>query len=233
MHLRHKPLKYRGIAAIAVCGTLAATVGCSSSGDQHTDSKPSAKTSAASPPADTQPLKASKLRAFLLTSSNLGPGYTKGPEREDEASRDDDIAVDGCPALEKLGKQSDQMKFAVKATAEFKYDEDSELGEELYSDTPSALSSKLRTVMNAWTSCPTFTMTSGSTPLSMKVSKSTPPQVGEEQYAYTTTMDLPTGPQVLKTAAVRQGNVVVMLTGAPALVDRHIETAVAKISPTS
>ncbi|MEU7242713.1 hypothetical protein [Streptomyces sparsogenes] len=233
MHLRRKPLKYHGIAAIAVCATLAATAGCSSSGDQHADSKPSTKTSTASPPADARPLEASKLRAFLLTTSDLGSGYVQSPEKEDEASQHDDITADGCPALEKLGKQSDQMKFAVKATAEFKYAEHSELGEELYSDTPSALSSKLRAVVNAWTSCPTFTMTSGSTPISMKVSKSTPPQVGEEQYAYTTTMALPAGPQILKTVAVRQGNVGVMLTGAPALVDRHIETAVAKISPTS
>jgi hypothetical protein len=42
-------------------------------------------------------------------------------------------------------------------------------------------------------------------------------------------MELPSGAQVLKTMAVRKGNVAVMLVGAPALVDRHMKTAVGKL----
>jgi hypothetical protein len=34
---------------------------------------------------------------------------------------------------------------------------------------------------------------------------------------------------VLKTAAIRRSYVLVMLVGAPALVDRHIEAAIAKL----
>ncbi|MFE1782227.1 hypothetical protein ACFW9F_06455 [Streptomyces sp. NPDC059506] len=119
--------------------------------------------------------------------------------------------------------------FAAKVETSFTYDTDATLGEELHSDRPSVLSSKLRELFSAYTSCPTYTMTAGSTPIEVRVSKSVTPELGDERFAYTSTMELPSGPQVLKTVAVRKGNVAVMLVGAPALVDRHIETAVGKI----
>ncbi|WP_432590513.1 hypothetical protein ABVG11_37855 [Streptomyces sp. HD1123-B1] len=226
--MRHKSTRYRASLAFAACGILATTVGCTSSEDERTDSGPQSGTSTGVPSAEPKPLNASELQKLLITPRDLGPGYAQDPAKESGSEDYDDTAIEGCSALEKLGKQGDQAQFAVKATADFTYNTDSELGEELYSDTSAALSTKLRTIMDAYASCPTYTMTAGSTPIEIKVSKSTPPQTGDEQYAHTTTLKLPSGPQVLKTAAVRQGNVVVMLTGTPALVDRHIETAVGK-----
>jgi hypothetical protein len=121
------------------------------------------------------------------------------------------------------------VTFASKAETTFTYDTDATLGEELHSDRPSVLSSKLRELFGAYTACPTYTMTAGTTPIEVKVATSATPELGDEQFAYTSTMGLPSGTQVLKTLAVRKGNVAVMLMGAPALVDRHISTAVGKL----
>ncbi|AJT61753.1 hypothetical protein T261_0060 [Streptomyces lydicus] len=137
--------------------------------------------------------------------------------------------MSGCPALEELGKHSDEVQFATKTSAGFTFGTDSELGEELHSDTPSKLSAGLRRLVRAQTSCPTYTMTSGSTPVTVTVHKDAAPSPGPDAYAFTTTLNGPSGTSVLKTAAVRRGNVLVTLVGAPALVDRHIKAAVAKL----
>ncbi|MGW1376715.1 hypothetical protein ACWD6P_20940 [Streptomyces sp. NPDC002446] len=222
---------------------LALAAGCSSTPPatgKH-DAKPEASrtataTNPASPgpsPADRQPVPGQRLRHYLLTTDDLGPGYTQTETPDDKKAADphryDDIAVSGCPALEELGKYSDEVEFATETSAAFTFGADSELGEELDSDTPSKLSAGLRRLIHAQTSCPTYTMTSGSTPVTVTVHKNTAPVPGPDAYAYTTTFTGPTGTSVLKTAAVRRGNVLVTLAGAPALVDRHIEAAVAKL----
>ncbi|MFF3957410.1 hypothetical protein ACFYY1_29985 [Streptomyces sp. NPDC001890] len=212
----------RWLLATALCGVL--ITGCSSgSGGGGSDAKPQAK-----PAAEPKPLAEGALGALLLSQADLGTGYVQVEEKPDSGEFDD-VSVQGCPSLEKLGQSGDETMFAAKAEASFTYDTDATLGEELHSDRPSVLSSKLRKLFGTYTSCPTYTMTAGTTPIEVKVTKSSTPELGDEQFAYTSTMELPSGKQVLKTMAVRQGNVVVMLVGAPALVDRHMEAAVGKI----
>jgi hypothetical protein len=208
----------RWMLATALCGVL--ITGCSGGGD---DAKPQAK-----PAAEPKPLAESALRPLLLSQADLGTGYVEVQEKPD-SGKFDDVSVQGCSALEKLGQSGDETMFAAKAETSFTYDTDATLGEELHSDRPSVLSGKLRKLFGAYTSCPTYTMTAGTTPIEVKVAKSAAPDVGDEQFAYTSTMDLPSGAQVLKTMAVRKGNIAVMLVGAPALVDRHMKTAVGKI----
>jgi hypothetical protein len=203
-----------------LCGVL--ITGCSSGGGDGT-AKPNAK-----PAAEPNPLTAGALRPLLLSQADLGDGYVQAQEKSD-GGKFDDISVQGCPSLEKLGQSGAETKFASKAEASFTYDTGATIGEELHSDRPSVLSSKLRQLFGAYTACPTYTMTAGTTPIEVKVAKSATPRLGDEQFAYTSTMELPSGAQVLKTLAVRQGNVAVMLVGAPALVDRHINAAVGKL----
>ncbi|MFH8257819.1 hypothetical protein [Streptomyces roseolus] len=211
----------RWMLSTAVCGVL--ITGCSSGEGEGGDSKPQTK-----PAAEAKPLAEGALRPLLLTQADLGYGYTQVQEEPGEG-KFDDVAVQGCPALEKLDQSGEEDLFAAKAEASFTYDRDATLGEEVHSDRPSVLSSKLRELFGAYTSCPTYTMTAGTTPIEVKVSKSVAPELGDERFAYTSTMELPSGAQVLKTMAVRKGNVAVMLVGAPALVDRHIKTAVDKL----
>lgn len=237
-----KQRRISGAAAAATCGVLALATGCSSTPatGKH-DTKPTASRaadpgSAASPglsPTDLKPVQGQRLRHYLLTTDDLGPGYTQSETPDDGKAADphryDDVGMSGCPALEELSKHSDEVQFATKTSAGFRFGADSELGEELHSDTPDKLSAGLRRLMHAQTSCPTYTMTSGSTPLTVTVHKDSAPRPGPDSYAYTTTLNGPGGTSVLKTAAVRRGTVLVMLVGAPALVDGHIKAAVAKL----
>ncbi|MEU2855590.1 hypothetical protein [Streptomyces syringium] len=212
----------RWMLAAALCGGL--ITGCSSgSGGGDSDEKAQAR-----PATDSKPLAQGALRPLLLTQADLGTGYLQVQEKPG-TDKFGDVSVQGCPSLEKLGQRGDEMMFASKAETSFTYDTKATLGEELHSDRPSVLSSKLSELFGAYTACPTYTMTAGDTPIEVKIAKSATPKLGDEQFAYTSTMELPSGAQVLKTMAVRKGNVAVMLVGAPALVDRHIEAAVGKV----
>lgn len=212
----------RWILATALCGVL--ITGCSSgSGGGDDDTKAKVK-----PAAEPKPLAEGALRPLLLSQADLGTGYVQVQEKAD-SGKFDDVSVQGCASLEKLGQNGDDAMFVSKAETSFIYDTDATLGEELHSDRPSVLSSRLRELFGAYTSCTAYTMTAGTTPIEVKISESATPKLGDEQFAYTSTMELPSGAQVLKTMAVRKGNVAVMLVGAPALVDRHIKTAVGKL----
>lgn len=208
--------------ATVLCGVLVTGCGSGSGGE---DGNAEAK---AKPAAEPKPLTKDALRPLLLSQADLGAGYVQAQE-ESSSGKFDDVAVQGCPSLEKLGQRGDETMFASKAETSFTYDTDASLGEELHSDRPSVLSSKLRELFSAYTSCPTYTMTAGTTPIEVKITKAATTKLGDEQFAYTSTMELPSGAQVLKTIAVRKGNIAVMLVGAPALVDRHINAAVSKL----
>ncbi|KOV73397.1 MULTISPECIES: hypothetical protein [unclassified Streptomyces] len=210
----------RWVLATVLCGVL--ITGCSSGGGGDGDAK-------AKPAAEPEPLDAGALHRLLLSQADLGAGYVQAQETPD-SEKFDDVSVQGCPQLEKLGQNASETMFASKAETSFTYDTDASLGEELHSDRPSVLSSGLRQLFGAYTSCPAYSVTAGTTPIEVKVAKSAAPELGDEQFAYTSTMELPSGAQVLKTMAVRKGNIAVMLVGAPALVDRHIKTAVGKLS---
>ncbi|MCZ1012073.1 hypothetical protein [Streptomyces lydicus] len=210
----------RWMLATVLSGTL--ITGCGS-GTQGASGQLETK-----PAKEPKPLAERALRPLLLSQADLGTGYVQVHEKTDNG-KFDDISVQGCSSLEKLGKRGEDLKLGSKAETSFTYDTDATLAEELHSDRPSLLSSKLRTLFGAYTSCPSYTMTAGTTPIKVKVAKSDTPNLGDEQFAYTSTMNLPSGAQVLKSLAVRKGNVAVMMVGAPALVDKHIKTAVGKL----
>ncbi|MFG2894816.1 hypothetical protein [Streptomyces sp. NPDC048248] len=230
-----KQRRISGTVAVAACGILALAVGCSSTPAtaKHDATSTASRAPAAGSP-ELKPIRVQQLRHHLLTTDDLGPGYTQTETPDDEKAADphryDDMGVSGCPALEELGKHSDEVRFAAKTSAGFTFGADSTLGEELHSDTPSKLATGLRMLMHAQTSCPTYTMTSGSTPITVTVRKDKTPGLGPDAYAFTTTLSGPGGwSNVLKTAAARRGNMLVMLVGAPALVDRHIQAAIDKL----
>ncbi|MFD8664881.1 hypothetical protein ACFV1U_05710 [Streptomyces microflavus] len=212
----------RWILTTALCGVL--ITGCSSEEEGGAE-EAKARTA---PTAEPKPLGEGALRPLLLSQADLGTGYVQVQDKADTGEFDD-VAIQGCPSLEKLGEKGDEPMFASMASTGFTYDTDATIGEELHSDRPSVLSSKLRELFGAYTDCPNYTMTAGTTPIEVKVSKSDTPELGDEQFAYTSTMELPSGAQIVKTTAVRKGNIAVMLVGAPALVDRHIATAVDKL----
>lgn len=219
--------------ALATLVALAA-VGCSSA--SGTGRSGAANSAVAGEDTTTPPVSQAELHRRLLTSADLGQGYTEVPDSGKQRS---DVGITGCPALEKLGDsaQDGELAFAVKAKAGFAYTAgstgNSTLGEELHSDTPAKLSEGTRALFKAYESCPSFTMTSGTTPVKIEIgSASAPSDLGDERYAHTMTVASGASTTVLKQVAVRTGNVVVMLTGAPGLVDAQLPAAVEKARST-
>ncbi|UQA93707.1 hypothetical protein [Streptomyces halobius] len=180
--------------------------------------------------ADGKPVSAGELQPLLLSAEDLGDNYVQQPAKDEAGKRYDDISIGGCPALEKLGASAGNMKFATKVTADFTYDFSSELSEELHSDSPKKLSDTFRAVDDAYGSCPTYTMSSGTTPIEIGVNKVSPPKLGDEQFGYLITMNFGSKSTVMKQFVVRQGNKAIVLSGSPGLVEKHLQTAYNKLT---
>ncbi|MEK2474049.1 hypothetical protein [Streptomyces noursei] len=217
-----------------------ALTGCSTGGSsENADAKPGKATAGSERPesgrdmppvADGKPASAGELQPLLLSAGDLGANYTQKPAQDESSKKHDDVAISGCPALDKLGASSNYLKFATKVTADFTYDFSSDLSEELHSDSPRKLSATFRAVDKAYGSCPTYTMTAGSTPVQIGVSKVTPPKLGDEQFGYLLTMSFPGKTIVAKQFVVRQGNKALLLSGSPGLVEKNLKTAYDKLA---
>ncbi|MBA2950307.1 hypothetical protein [Streptomyces himalayensis] len=183
-----------------------------------------------STPLAPAPLSSAQLSQRLLTESDLGEGYTRKPEAP---RRNDDVTVIGCPALEKLGSDSAtgaSLDFRRKAKASFTYtgSSSSEVGEELYSDSPAKLSKGISKVCDAMLSCPSYQVASGSTVVDMGTEKSTAPDLGDEQWSQLLTFSAGGQRSVVKQTAIRTGNILVIVSGSPGLVDTHLDKALTK-----
>jgi hypothetical protein len=131
------------------------------------------------------PLSSGQLKERLLDTADLGEGYTPKPERP---AGHDDMTVVGCPALQKLGGDAaagGTLDFPHRAKASFTYTggTDSEVTEELYSDTETKLSAGTRQIFHAMGSCPTYQVTDGSTPIEITTQKAHVAKKGEERWA--------------------------------------------------
>ncbi|MFK4222188.1 hypothetical protein [Streptomyces sp. NPDC019890] len=211
--------------------TVLALAGCSSS------TEPADAPAASSAPAHrggnaakaSAPLSSAELSKRLLNESDLGEGYTRKPR---PAVRHDDVTVIGCPALEKLGDTAtgSSLSFPRKARASFTYagSSSSEVSEELYSDSAAKLSKGIGKVFDAMVSCPSYQVASGSTVIDMGTRRTTAPNLGDEQWSQLLTYSAGGRRSVVKQTAIRTGNVLVVVSGSPGLVDAHLEEALAK-----
>ncbi|MGY4968370.1 hypothetical protein ACWGCC_03945 [Streptomyces nigrescens] len=192
---------------------------------------PHTATEAATPRVTTAPvLSATQLKRRLLTKDDLGAGYSDAPQQQAEH---DDVSLKGCPALEQLSADptGSSLDFRRKATTSFSYNgsSSSTVSEELYSDQPAKLSAGTKEVFDAFTDCPQFTLTAGTRSIPVAVDKTAAPHLGDEGWAQFVIYNADTGSSTTqKQVAIRTGAVVVMLSGAPGLVDSQIETAVQK-----
>lgn len=212
----------------AICVTFALT-GCAGHADSA-GSSPSAHRGASSPAASV-PLSSTQLNQRLLNESDLGEGYTRKTE---PPRRNNDVTVIGCPALEKLGGDTatgSGLDFAREAKASFTYtgSSTSEVSEELYSDSPAKLSTGISKVFDAMLSCPAYQVASGSTVVDMGTEKSAVPDLGDEQWSQLLTFSAGEQRSVVKQTAIRTGNILVLVSGSPGLVDTHLDKALAKV----
>lgn len=176
-------------------------------------------------------LSPAALETRLLDESDLGSGYLRKPERP---AQHDDVTVIGCPALSELGggaATGGALTFPRKAKASFTYagSSSSEISEELYSDSANKLSDGIGRIFDAMTGCPTYQVVAGGTAIDMASQKlPAPHQLGDEQWSQLLTFSAGGRSTVVKQTAIRDGSLLLIVSGSPALVDRHLEKALAK-----
>ncbi|GAA3196304.1 MULTISPECIES: hypothetical protein [Streptomyces] len=181
------------------------------------------------------PLSSAALGSRLLDQSDLGSGYLPKQQRP---VRHDDVTVFGCPELSKLGGEAatgGTLAFPHKAKAAFTYGgSSSEISEELYSASAEKLSDDVERIFGAMTGCPTYQVVSGGTPVDVASQKlSTPHDLGDEQWSQLLTLTAGGRSTVVKQTAIRDGSLLLIVSGSPALVDRHLARALAKATATS
>ncbi|MFF3556210.1 hypothetical protein ACFYXL_22720 [Streptomyces tsukubensis] len=182
-------------------------------------------------------LSSEQLRGRLLTAGDLGEGYVPKPQRKTgQSAGRDDVTVIGCPALEKLGGEAGaggSLDFPRRAKAAFTYTggRDAELSAELYSDTTARLKEGTGRIFAAMTSCPVYQVVLGSAPVKVATQKLPAPDLGDEVWSQLLTFTAAGRDSVVKQTAVRSGTVLVVVSGSPALVDTHVEKALAKAAP--
>ncbi|MEV5449508.1 hypothetical protein [Streptomyces sp. NPDC052535] len=174
--------------------------------------------------------KPAALEFRLLDQSDLGSGYLPKPERP---AQHDDVTVLGCPALSELGGDAatgGTLTFPHKAKADFTYGgSSSEISEELYSDSPKKLSDGVTGIFDAMTGCPTYQVVAGGTPVDVTSQKLPAPHAGgDEQWSQLLTFSTGGQSTVVKQTAIRDGSLLLIVSGSPALVDRHLDKALAK-----
>lgn len=179
---------------------------------------------------DSTPLPSDALKKRLLNAHDLGAGYTLKPE---SPARRDDVTVLGCPALNSLGGEaatggSLDLPRKAKTTLVYNGGSSSEISEELYSDTADKLSRGTSRVFHAMTSCPEYQVLAGNSAIDIATQRVGAPELGNERWSQLMTFTAGGRSTVVKQTAIRDRSVLLVLSGSPALVDRHIETALAK-----
>ncbi|MFG2703149.1 hypothetical protein [Streptomyces sp. NPDC048386] len=218
--------------ATTVLGLTAVTVLALPACSTHSSESKPATSSATSVNGERQtaPLSSAALERLLLDESDLGSGYTRTPERP---AQHDDVTVLGCAALDKLGSDAatgGSLDFPRTAKASFTYtgDSDSEVSEELYSDTADKLSDGTGRIFAAMTGCPEYQILAGSTVIDVTTQQMSAPQLGDERWSMLLTFSAGGRDSVVKQTAIRSGNVLLTVSGSSALVDRHLDKALAK-----
>ncbi|MFI0776225.1 hypothetical protein [Streptomyces sp. NPDC021212] len=223
--------------ALGITAALLAVPACSTntSGAKHhaTSSARSGKPADAARKAAV--LSPAALETRLLDENDLGSGYLRKPERP---AQHDDVTVVGCPALSKLGGDAatgGTLTFPRKAKATFTYGgSSSEISEELYSDSANKLSDGIGRIFDAMTGCPTYQVVAGGTTIDMASQKlPAPRELGDEQWSQLLTFSTGGRSTVVKQTAIRDGSLLLIVSGSPALVDRHLGKALAKATATS
>ncbi|MEV0477401.1 hypothetical protein [Streptomyces prunicolor] len=215
--------------ALGITAALLAVPACSTDTTPDTTSTTSTGTSARAD-GDGAPLSSTALKTRLLDESDLGSGYLRTPERP---TRHDDVTVVGCPALSELGGDAatgGSLTFPRKAKVTFTYgSSSSEVSEELYSDSATKLSDGIGRIFDAMTGCPTSQVVAGGTPIDITSQKLTAPHgLGDQQWSQLLTFTTAGRSTVVKQTAILDGSLLLIVSGSPALVDRHLDKALAK-----
>ncbi|MEU2466727.1 hypothetical protein ABZ580_21225 [Streptomyces sp. NPDC012486] len=215
---------------LGITAALLAVPACS------TDTAPPARTEKPAEAArQTAPLSSATLETRLLDERDLGKGYFR---KSQHPSQHNAVTVIGCPSLSELGGDAatgGTLSFPRKAKADFTYGgSSSEVSEELYSDSAAKLSHGIGRIFDAMTSCPTYQVLAGGTPMDMASQELPAPRgLGDEQWSQLLTFSTGDRSTVVKQTAIRAGSLLLIVSGSPALVDRHLGKALTKATAAS
>ncbi|MFI7174721.1 hypothetical protein [Streptomyces spororaveus] len=217
-------------ASLAISGCAGSTPAGSASPHGELSGQPKPGASKAG-----TPVSSAALTERLLAEADLGKDYSRKPE---SAARHDDVTVIGCPALEQLGGDAaagGSLDFPNKAKATFVYSGStgSEVAEELYSDAAPKLADGTKQIFDAMTGCPVYQVVIGSRPVKITTQKLAAPALGDQAWSQLLTFTAGGQDSIVKQTAVRTGAVLLIVSGSPALVDSHVEKALAKALPAS
>ncbi|MFB6552685.1 hypothetical protein [Streptomyces sp. NPDC056405] len=224
--------------ATTALGITTATFLALSACSGGTTQQPASSGRSGTPAADhreSDVLSSAELQSRLLDQKDLGGGYLPKPQGP---ARHDDVTVLGCPALSELGGDAATgatLAFRDKAKADFTYgSSSSEFSEELYSAGPEKLSDGIGRIFDAMTGCPTYQVLAGGTPIDIASQKLPAPHGrGDEQWSQLLTFTAEGRSTVVKQTAVRDGSLLIVVSGSPALVARHLDKALTKATATS
>ncbi|MEV5486239.1 MULTISPECIES: hypothetical protein [Streptomyces] len=82
------------------------------------------------------------------------------------------------------------------------------------------------------TGCPQYQVLVGSTKVDVTTQRMTAPQLGDERWSQLITLSADGRDTVVKQTTIRDGIVLVIVSGSPALVDQHVDEALAKAAAT-
>ncbi len=83
------------------------------------------------------------------------------------------------------------------------------------------------------TDCPVYQVVIGSRPVKITTQKLAAPALGDQAWSQLLTFTAGGQDSVVKQTAVRTGAILLIVSGSPALVDSHVEKALAKAIPAS
>ncbi|MFF0970637.1 hypothetical protein ACWDQO_32605 [Streptomyces sp. NPDC003703] len=222
--------------ALGITAALLSVPACSTDtiGAEHRGAAPARSGRTSGAVREPTQLSSAVLEMRLLDGSELRNGYVRKPQ---PPARHGDVTVLGCPALSELGGDAATggafaFPRTTKATSTYSVG-GSEVSEELYSGSTTQLSDGISRIFDAMTNCPTYQVVAGGTTIDMASRKLPAPSgLGDEQWSQLLTFSSEGRGTVVKETAVRDGSVLLVLSGSPALVDRHLDNALAKATAT-
>ncbi|MEU9373725.1 hypothetical protein AB0D94_08160 [Streptomyces sp. NPDC048255] len=220
MRLRHSAI------LTSTCLALWALTACSA---PPSDSEPAAARAEtpASTAGDHEVLPPEQLADRLLTSDDLGPGYTARPAA---TTTSPEASVEGCPQLEQLGSAADNpyAMFPSQGKRVFTGPGGTQLTEELYSAPPKDLSAGVGRIMTAMGACPSYQLVTPTTVAQVRTQTVPVPRSGDEQWGQVLTVTAGGRRTIVQQTVIRDGAVLLVVSGSPAEVAVHWHSALTK-----
>ncbi|MFE5517924.1 hypothetical protein ACFQ9Q_09365 [Streptomyces virginiae] len=218
MRLRHCAI------LTTACLALWALTSCSA---PPSASAPTATQEEAPVPVDHEVLSSEQLAERLLTADDLGPGYAA---RSSAATASSEASVEGCPQLEHVGSTVDNpyAMFPNQGKRVFAGPGGTQLTEELYSAPPKDLSAGVGRIMTAMGACPSYRLVTATTVAEVRTQAVPVPRLGDEQWGQVLTVTAGGRRTVVQQTVIRDGAVLLVVSGSPAEAMVHGQAAVTK-----